>query len=114
LVTSLDRAVGDDARTKRHGSLTPVMRRKAYSRSGDQTELDIRRRQGATGATRTARVPVRNRRGADRARSSRPEAIARPGVVDDFPQTILVSQRELDVIETYLGDLLNDALGPPR
>jgi hypothetical protein len=33
------------------------------------------------------------------------------GVVDDFPQDIPVAPRELDVIETYLGGLLDDALG---
>jgi hypothetical protein len=32
-------------------------------------------------------------------------------VVDDLPQRVPVSQRELDVIETYLGDLLDEALG---
>jgi hypothetical protein len=31
-------------------------------------------------------------------------------VVDDFPQDIPVAPRELDVIETYLGGLLDDAL----
>ena len=33
------------------------------------------------------------------------------GVVDDFPQDIPVAPRELDVIETYLGGLLDEALG---
>lgn len=33
------------------------------------------------------------------------------GVVDDFPQDIPVAPRELDVLETYLGGLLDDALG---
>jgi len=37
------------------------------------------------------------------------DSIAKP--TDDFPQTIPVIPRELDVIETYLGALLNDALG---
>jgi hypothetical protein len=36
---------------------------------------------------------------------------AGPDVVDDFPTAIPVVQRELDVIETYLGALLDDALG---
>jgi hypothetical protein len=31
-------------------------------------------------------------------------------VVDDFPQNIPVVPRELEVIETYLGGLLDDAL----
>ena len=33
-----------------------------------------------------------------------------PGVVDDFPDRIPLSERELDVIETYLGRLLDDML----
>jgi hypothetical protein len=31
-------------------------------------------------------------------------------VVDDFPQAIPVAPRELEVIETYLGALLDDVL----
>ena len=41
-------------------------------------------------------------------------AWACPDVVDDFPQEIPITQRELDVIETYLGALLEDALGKPE
>ena len=33
-----------------------------------------------------------------------------PQVVDNFPKVIPVVQRELDVIETYLGKLLDDML----
>jgi hypothetical protein len=42
--------------------------------------------------------------------------IAEPGleVVDDLSQAIPVAQRELEVIETYLGALLNHALGEPK
>jgi len=36
---------------------------------------------------------------------------AGPDVVDDFPTAIPVSRGELEVIETYLGALLDDALG---
>jgi hypothetical protein len=32
-------------------------------------------------------------------------------ILDDLPRPVPVSQRELDVIETYLGDLLDEALG---
>jgi hypothetical protein len=32
-------------------------------------------------------------------------------VVDDLPQRVPVSQRELEVIEAYLGNLLDEALG---
>jgi hypothetical protein len=33
-----------------------------------------------------------------------------PEVVDDYPALVPVTQRELDVIETYLGSLLDDLL----
>jgi hypothetical protein len=36
---------------------------------------------------------------------------AGPIVVDDFPQEIPITRRELDVIETYLGALLDETLG---
>jgi hypothetical protein len=36
---------------------------------------------------------------------------AGPDVVDDFPTAIPVTRGELEVIETYLGALLDDALG---
>jgi hypothetical protein len=39
---------------------------------------------------------------------------AGPIVVDDFPQEITITRRELDVIETYLGTLLDEALGVPE
>jgi len=31
------------------------------------------------------------------------------GLIDDLPEKIPITQRELDVIETYLGRLLNGA-----
>ena len=31
-------------------------------------------------------------------------------VIDDYPEIVPVTQRELDVIETYLGSLLDDLL----
>ena len=34
-----------------------------------------------------------------------------PEVIDDFPTAIPVTRGELEVIETYLGALLDDALG---
>jgi hypothetical protein len=33
-----------------------------------------------------------------------------PQVVDDFPAVVPVTQREMDVLETYLGSLLDDML----
>jgi hypothetical protein len=35
---------------------------------------------------------------------------AGPNVVDDFPAAIPVTRRELEVIETYLGALLDETL----
>jgi hypothetical protein len=40
----------------------------------------------------------------------RPQPAEGPQVVDDFREAIPVSQRELDVIETYLGAVLDDML----
>ena len=37
-----------------------------------------------------------------------------PDVVDDFPQEIPITRRELEVIETYLGALLDEALEGPE
>ena len=33
-----------------------------------------------------------------------------PRVIDDFPAVVPVTQREIDVLETYLGSLLDDML----
>jgi hypothetical protein len=63
----------------------------------------------------TANPNARRRLNPELARLVRRGAVtfakAGQGVVDDFPQTIPVAPRELDVIETYLGRLLDDALG---
>ena len=47
---------------------------------------------------------------ADRQQNQRKAARHLPKVVDDFPEIMPVMQRELDVIETYLGSLLDDLL----
>jgi hypothetical protein len=56
---------------------------------------------------------ARRRRNSELARPIRRDAVTGAGlvVVDDFPQEIPITRRELDVIETYLGSLLDDALG---
>ncbi len=36
-----------------------------------------------------------------------------PSVVDDWPEPVPVTPAELDVIETYLGRLLDEILTPP-
>jgi hypothetical protein len=61
------------------------------------------------------RFQPRRRQRQDVGRHSREAGVSsrhdRPAVVDDLPRRVPVSQRELDVIETYLGDLLDEALG---
>jgi hypothetical protein len=47
---------------------------------------------------------------ADRQQNSRKVTGPRPEVVVDFPEIVPVTQRELDVIETYLGSLLDDLI----
>ena len=66
-------------------------------------------------------LPVTKGRNAQRRRNPelarhRRDAVtcAGPVVVDDFPQEIPITRRELDVIETYLGALLDEALGVPE
>jgi len=68
-------------------------------------------------STSTARIdPDNNRRrcaGGLRAPGSlhcRPHPADNPLVVDDFRDVMPVSQRELDVIDTYLGAVLDDML----
>ena len=68
-------------------------------------------------STSTARIDPDNNRGRSvgglRAPGDlpcRPHPADGPQVVDDFHEVILVSQRELDVIETYLGAVLDDML----
>ena len=58
---------------------------------------------------------ARRRRNSELARRRRDAVTwAGPVVVDDFPREIPITRRELDVIETYLGTILDDALGVPE
>src|SRR5207248_2623933 len=59
---------------------------------------------------------AQRRRNSELARPIRRDAVtwAGPVVVDDLPQEIPITRRELDVIETYLGALLDEALGAPE
>jgi hypothetical protein len=76
----------------------------------------MRRKSNSTSAARI----VRNDHGCPPADGSRtqcefqhgPQGASRhhPQVVDNFPTVVPVTQRELDVIETYLGSLLDDML----
>jgi hypothetical protein len=88
------------------------MRRKPDWRSATPTVPGNRRRQGVAGERR-AKVQTRRGRKSGLATPFHPPVVTFGGldVVDDFPQVIPVLQRELEVIETYLGALLDDALG---
>ena len=91
-----------------HESLALAMRQKLDSSSGVPPDLDTRRRPDVDSL-----VAPRGRRHSYRAISVHPGALelAGPGIIDDFPHAIPISRRELEVIETYLGDLLVEALG---
>ena len=107
-----------------HGSLTFAMRRKPSSTSGAQIDADVRP-QDKAGPTRRPDVRRRSRltEGPNAQRCRKPEprrtigrgaaTIIEPSlhVLDDLPHPIPLAERELDVIETYLGALLDDALG---
>jgi hypothetical protein len=57
----------------------------------------------------------RRRRNSELARPRRdPVTWAGRIVADDFPEEIPITRRELDVIGTYLGALLDDTLGVPE
>jgi hypothetical protein len=88
------------------------MRRKPDSRYRARTDLVIRRPAVVAGSR--GRAEARPRRGlrSQLARPIRPSVVMFEGaeVVDDFPQAIPVAPRELEVIETYLGALLDDVL----
>ena len=88
----------------------------------DRMDAGIRPRRDGTSLPRQAQAQrrrrrlnngpsVQRRRRFELARSIPLDAITRagPDVVDDFPQEIPITRRELEVIETYLGALL-DAL----
>jgi hypothetical protein len=82
-----------------------VRRQDVASRTG---QADTRRRLRSTGAPNAQR---RRKSKPAPLIGSGPPTFAGVGVVDDFPTAIPVTPRELDVIETYLGALLDDALG---
>jgi len=100
------------------------MRRKADATIGARSEASSSRPQRDP---RPTERPVRRRlRPTDRARPQRdaksePACPVGPGwatitepafqVLDDLPRTIRLAERELDVIESYLGALLDEVLG---
>jgi hypothetical protein len=88
--------------------------------SGDRRRQDVAGRlaDGRRRPRLTDGPNSRRRRKSGLGRPIRPRTLTfvqpGPDVVDDFPQAIPVISRELDVIETYLGALLDDALGIPK
>jgi hypothetical protein len=70
------------------------------------------RKLGSTSASRITRDNHRLKSAdASRMRADLPRGPHRGlEVVDDYPEVVPVTQRELDVIETYLGSLLDDLL----
>jgi hypothetical protein len=92
---------------KPYASMALTMRSNPVPRPAPDTRhrLDVAGPDGKT--------DVASRRNLNSAGASplHPDILTGLVVVDDLPQRIAVSQRELDVIETYLGDLLDEALG---
>jgi hypothetical protein len=74
----------------------------------------MRRKPGTTSVTRINTANQRRRCvGESRGRGHlhcRPHSADRPQVVDDFREVMPVTQRELEIIETYLGAVLDDTL----
>ena len=101
-----------------------AMRRKLGLISGARKDGDVRPLDNA-GAKSPRNIRRRPRVGDNSsAQRNRKCALARPiglgeaaiiepslHVTDDLPQAIPLAKRELDVIETYLGALLDDVLG---
>ena len=91
------------------------MRRRAASTRRVGIDAHLRARQHAPRPITPPLWPERNHRRSRNTRQvnvpaqSQPPA---PRVIDDFPQTVPVDARELEVIETYLGALLNELMGP--
>jgi hypothetical protein len=105
LLTDIDRAVTTMRAGKPYGSMALAMRLNSVPRpdNGQRHDLAGEGRADASSGRRRKTDPVK---------ANRPEGQTGLCIVDDFPQGIPVSGRELDVIETYLGDLLDEALGP--
>jgi hypothetical protein len=103
------------------------MERKPASTSRTRIDVDIGGRQNLAGSAQAAIIQRRPRSdgpSAQRSRKLQPvppisrEAVKTidldAAVLDDFPESIRAFQAELDVIETYLGALLDEVLGQPE
>jgi hypothetical protein len=95
LLAIVDRA---HSRAKHDEGLTYSMRRKPSSTSTARIDPDNHRRRSVGGVRAPGNLHCR------------PHPTDEPQVVDDFRDIMPVSQRELDVIETYLGAMLDDML----
>ena len=92
------RCPADTGSRRRQGVAPPT------GNANDHRRLRLTAASTAQSRQKSARAPL-SRRGA-------PTFVqAVQDIVDDFPRNIPVAPRELDVIETYLGAFLDDALG---
>ena len=104
--------LGDASRRRGSAALNRNVRRSS-ARGRGAFRPPIRTAQSTPSILGTLRdgPNARRRRNSELARPIRRDAVI---VVDDFPQEIPIMRRELDVIETYLGALLDEALGMPK
>jgi hypothetical protein len=84
-----------------------------------RTDADLRARDHAPGLNAQPRPPARRERKPRHAPTTKPtptrpqSALPQgPPVIDDLPDAVPVCAQELEVIETYLGTLLNELIGP--
>jgi hypothetical protein len=92
------------------------MGRESASTNRRRTDADLRERYHVADPNRQSRRPGRLGQGQRPPRNTKqiiPPAHATPPshVIDDFPKVVPVGAQELDVIETYLGAVLNELLG---
>jgi hypothetical protein len=85
----------------------PGTMRVRQDRLGSTVQAWVRPQPGSCGATGAQNLPTSKPALLTQGEVTAPVA---PVVVDDFPALIPVVQRELDIIETYLGVLLDDVL----
>jgi hypothetical protein len=94
------------------------MERKAASKIQVLTEAELRRRQHAPTPVAQRTHPKKPGQRPRRPFNKKPisptalSAVPPDPVLDNFPNAIPVGGKELDVIETYLGALLDELMGP--
>ena len=94
------------------------MSREPASTTGVWDDADRRDRRRTSAAAAQPRHPGRHDRKDRGPRNTEPIPLSAhvsqppaPHLVDDLPDAVPVSAQELDVIETYLGAVLNEFLG---